>query len=79
MCLFHQRKFLKAAQIASKIIFEYYNKNKRAYFMLLKILNAIKEHKKETELIQKQPTIFKKSKDFELFRGIVYKIYNSKK
>ena len=74
LCLYHQRKFEEAAQIASKIIFEYDNKNKRAYLMLLKILYAIKEYKKATELIEKLSTIFKKPKDFELFKGIIYKI-----
>ena len=34
LCLFYQSKFLKAAQISSKIIFEYDNKNKRGYLML---------------------------------------------
>jgi len=77
LCLYHQRKYEEATQIASKIILEYDNKNKRAYLTILSILCNIKEYKKAEELIEKMNTIFKKPKDFELFKGIINDINNA--
>lgn len=77
ICLYHQRKYEKATQIASKIILDYDNKNKRAYLTILSILCNIKEYKKAQELIDKINTIFKKPKDFELFKGIINDINNA--
>lgn len=77
LCLYHQRKFEEATKIASTIILEYDNKNKRAYLTLLNILYNIKEYKKATELVEKLLKIFKKPKDFELFRGVIYDINNA--
>ena len=77
LCLYHQRKFEEATQIASKIILEYDNKNKRAYLTILTILYNIKEYHKAAELIEKINTIFKKTKDFEFFKGIINDINNA--
>ena len=77
LCLYHQRKFEEATQIATKIILEYDNKNKRAYLTMLSILYSIKEYKKAGELIDKINTIFKKAKDFEFFKGIINDINNA--
>ena len=77
LCLYHQRKFEESAQIATKIILEYDNKNKRAYLTMLSILYSIKEYKKAGELIDKINTIFKKAKDFEFFKGIINDINNA--
>ena len=77
ICLYNQRKFEESAEIATKIILEYDNKNKRAYLTLLSILYSIKEYKKAVELIDKINTIFKKPKDFEIFRSIINDINNA--
>ena len=77
LCLYHQRKYEEATQIASKIILEYDNKNKRAYLTILSILCNIKEYKKAQELIEKINAIFKKPKDVELFKGIINDINNA--
>ncbi len=77
LCLYHQRKFEEATQIATKIILEYDNKNKRAYLTVLSVLYSIKEYKKAAELIDKINIIFKKPKDFELFKGIINDINNA--
>ena len=77
LCLYHQRKFEEATEIATKIILEYDNKNKRAYLTVLYVLYSIKEYKKAGELIEKINTIFKKPKDFEMFKGIVNDINNA--
>ena len=77
ICLYNQRKFEESAEIATKIILEYDNKNKRAYLTLLSILYSIKEYKKAVELIDKINTIFKKPKDFEIFRSVINDINNA--
>ena len=77
LCLYHQRKFEDSAEIATKIILEYDNKNKRAYLTMLNILYSIKEYKKAGELIDKINIIFKKVKDFEYFKGIINDINNA--
>ena len=77
LCLYHQRKFEEATEIATKIILEYDNKNKRAYLTILYVLYSIKEYRKAGELIEKINTIFKKPKDFEMFKGIVNDINNA--
>ena len=77
ICLYNQRKFEESAEISTKIILEYDNKNKRAYLTLLSILYSIKEYKKAVELIDKINTIFKKPKDFEIFRSIINDINNA--
>ena len=77
ICLYSQRKFEESAEIATKIILEYDNKNKRAYLTLLYILYSIKEYKKAVELIDKINTIFKKPKDFEIFRSVINDINNA--
>ena len=77
LCLYHQRKFEEATEIATKIILEYDNKNKRAYLTILHVLYSIKEYRKAGELIEKINTIFKKPKDFEMFKGIVNDINNA--
>jgi len=77
ICLYSQRKFEESAEIATKIILEYDNKNKRAYLTLLSILYSIKEYKKAVELIDKINTIFKKPKDFEIFRSVINDINNA--
>jgi len=77
ICLYNQRKFEESAEIATKIILEYDNKNKRAYLTLLSILYSIKEYKKAMELINKINTIFKKPKDFEIFRSVINDINNA--
>jgi tetratricopeptide (TPR) repeat protein len=77
ICLLNQRKFEESASLATKIILEYDNKNKRAYLTILSILCNIKEYKKAEELIEKMNTIFKKPKDFELFKGIINDINNA--
>ena len=77
LCLYHQRKFEEATQIATKIILEYDNKNKRAYLTVLSILYSIKEYKKAAELIDKINTIFKKPKDYDFFKGIINDINNA--
>ena len=77
ICLYNQRKFEESAEISTKIILEYDNKNKRAYLTLLSILYSIKEYKKAVELIDKINTIFKKPKDFEIFRSVINDINNA--
>lgn len=77
ICLYNQRKFEESAEIATKIILEYDNKNKRAYLTLLSILYSIKEYKKAVELIDKINTIFKKPKDFEIFKSVINDINNA--
>jgi len=77
ICLYSQRKFEESAEIATKIILEYDNKNKRAYLTLLSILYSIKEYKKAVELIDKINTIFKKPKDIEIFRSVINDINNA--
>ena len=77
LCLYHLRKFEEATQIATKIILEYDNKNKRAYLTVLSILYSIKEYKKAAELIDKINTIFKKPKDYDFFKGIINDINNA--
>ena len=77
ICLYNQRKFEESAQIATKVILEYDNKNKRAYLTMLSILYSIKEYQKAVELIDKISTIFKKPKDFEFFKGIINDINNA--
>ena len=71
ICLYNQGKYEESAQIATKIILEYDNRNKRAYLTILSILYNIKEYNKAVELIEKIYTIFKKPKDFEMFKGII--------
>ena len=77
ICLLNQRKFEESASCATKIILEYDNKNKRAYLTVLSVLYSIKEYKKAAELIDKINIIFKKPKDFELFKGIINDINNA--
>ena len=77
ICLYNQRKFEDSAEIATKVILEYDNKNKRAYLTMLNILYSIKEYKKAGELIDKINIIFKKVKDFEYFKGIINDINNA--
>ena len=77
LCLYHQRKFEEATQIATKIILEYDNKNKRAYLTILFVLYSIKEFKKAAELIDKINILFKKPKDYEFFKGIINDINNA--
>ena len=71
ICLLNQRKFEESANLATKIILEIDNKNKRAYLTMLIILYNIKEYKKAMELIERVNNLFKKAKDIEYFRSII--------
>ena len=77
ICLLNQRKFEESANLATKIILEYDNKNKRAYLTMLIILNNIKEYKKALELIERVNALFKKPKDIEYFKSIINDINNA--
>ena len=71
ICLLNQRKFEESANLATKIILEYDNKNKRAYLTMLIILYNIKEYKKAMELIERVNLLFKKAKDIDYFKSII--------
>ena len=71
ICLLNQRKFEESASLATKIILEYDNKNKRAYLTLLIILYNIKEYKKAKELIERVNLLFTKAKDIDYFKSII--------
>ena len=71
ICLLNQRKFEESASLATKIILEYDNKNKRAYLTLLIILYNIKEYKKAMELIERVNLLFTKAKDIDYFKSII--------
>ena len=71
ICLLNQRKFEESANLATKIILEYDNKNKRAYLTLLIILYNIKEYKKAKELIERVNLLFTKAKDIDYFKSII--------
>ena len=73
----NQRKFEESSNLATKIILEYDNKNKRAYLTMLIILYNIKEYKKATELIDRVNLLFKKAKDIEYFKSIINDINNA--
>ena len=77
ICLLNQRKFEESANLATKIILEYDNKNKRAYLTMLIILYNIKEYKKASELIDRVNLLFKKAKDIEYFKSIINDINNA--
>ena len=77
ICLLNQRKFEESANLATKIILEYDNKNKRAYLTLLIILYNIKEYKKAIELIERVNLLFKKAKDIDYFKSIINDITNA--
>jgi len=77
ICLLNQRKFEESANLATKIILEYDNKNKRAYLTLLIILYNIKEYKKAMELIERVNLLFKKAKDIDYFKSIINDITNA--
>ena len=77
ICLLNQRKFEESANLATKIILEYDNKNKRAYLTMLIILYNIKEYKKATELIDRVNILFKKPKDLEYFKSVINDINNA--
>ena len=77
ICLLNQRKFEESANLATKIILEHDNKNKRAYLTLLTILYNIKEYKKASELIERVNLLFKKAKDIEYFKSIINDITNA--
>ena len=77
ICLLNQRKFEESANLATKIILEYDNKNKRAYLTMLIILYNIKEYKKALELIDRVNLLFKKAKDIEYFKSIINDINNA--
>ena len=77
ICLLNQRKFEESANLATKIILEYDNKNKRAYLTMLMILYNIKEYKKASELIDRVNLLFKKAKDIEYFKSIINDINNA--
>ena len=77
ICLLNQRKFEESANLATKIILEHDNKNKRAYLTLLIILYNIKEYKKALELIDRVNLLYKKPKDIEYFKSIINDINNS--
>ena len=71
ICLLNQRKFEESANLATKIILEIDNKNKRAYLTMLIILYNIKEYKKAMELMERVNNLFKKAKDIDYFRSII--------
>ena len=77
ICLLNQRKFEESANLATKIILEYDNKNKRAYLTMLIILYNIKEYKQALELIDRVNLLFKKAKDIEYFKSIINDINNA--
>ena len=77
ICLLNQRKFEESASLATKIILEYDNKNKRAYLTLLIILYNIKEYKKAKELIERVNLLFTKAKDIDYFKSIINDITNA--
>ena len=77
ICLLNQRKFEESANLATKIILEYDNKNKRAYLTMLIILYNIKEYKKALELIDRVNILFKKPKDLEYFKSVINDINNA--
>ena len=77
ICLLNQRKFEESANLATKIILEYDNKNKRAYLTMLIILYNIKEYKKAMELIERVNLLFKKAKDIDYFKSIINDITNA--
>ena len=77
ICLLNQRKFEESASLATKIILEYDNKNKRAYLTLLIILYNIKEYKKAMELIERVNLLFTKAKDIDYFKSIINDITNA--
>ena len=77
ICLLNQRKFEESANLATKIIIEFDNKNKRAYLTMLMILYNIKEYKKASELIDRVNLLFKKAKDIEYFKSVINDINNA--
>ena len=77
ICLLNQRKFEESANLATKIILEFDNKNKRAYLTMLMILYNIKEYKKASELIDRVNLLFKKAKDIEYFKSVINDINNA--